>query len=195
MFLCIGILLAMLPLLGFAADPRVAQDSRQAFRAFGDPLVGVWQSRLREWEGPAHESLRETQQVRRFEWVLKGTFLQESVFSVMRNGEKELIAINLFSVDPESTHVLESGFRSGEPNRRISLDAELAPNLRQLSGYVSLHRDTMEKDSELRRVEMKWLEDDRWSWRTYAKAPNGREYLLEEVINSRRIDTREIPAQ
>ena len=80
---CLTILLLMLSAAAVAVDPRVAQDSRQAFKSFAQPLIGNWDCSLRTWDDRFHERMVETVQKRRFEWVLKGNFLQESVHAVL----------------------------------------------------------------------------------------------------------------
>ena len=167
-----------------AGDPRIAQDSRTAFKSFAQPLIGNWDCNLRTWDDRFHERMTETPQKRRFEWVLKGTFLQENIYAVLRNGETAHVGMNMISVDPETTHILLSGFGAATPDRRMTLDGELAPDLRHLTGRVQLQPATEDGDSP-RRLEWQWLDDNRTSARTYARAPNGREFLNTELICKR----------
>lgn len=167
-----------------AGDPRIAQDSRTAFKSFAQPLIGSWDCNLRTWEDRFHERMVETPQKRRFEWVLKGNFLQESVYAVLRNGEMVHVGLNMISVDPETTHILLSGFDTTTADRRVTLDGELAPDLRHLTGRVQLLPATEGAEAP-RRLEWQWLDDNRTSARTYARAPNGREFLNTELICKR----------
>ncbi|UXI69524.1 hypothetical protein [Tahibacter amnicola] len=163
-----------------AGDARLEQDSRQAFKAFASPLVGNWDCSLRTWEDRFHERMVETSQKRRFSWVLGGHFLQESVYAVLRRGELMHVGINLLSVDPTNTHVLVSGFAAGTPDRKVSLDGELAPDFRHLSGRLTVVPRNPEADPQ--RLEWRWLDDGRTSSRMYARASNGREFLHQELV-------------
>lgn len=167
-----------------AGDPRIAQDSRTAFKSFAQPLIGNWDCNLRTWDDRFHERMVETPQKRRFEWALKGNFLQESIYAVLRNGESVHVGLNMISVDPETMHILLSGFDASTPDRRMTLDGELAPDLRHLTGRVQMQPAT-EGGEPPRRLEWQWLDDNRTSARTYARAPNGREFLNTELICKR----------
>ncbi|MBL8300284.1 MAG: hypothetical protein JNN30_18260 [Rhodanobacteraceae bacterium] len=170
-----------------AVDPRVAQDSRQAFKSFAQPLVGNWDCNLRTWDDRFHERMVETVQKRRFEWVLKGNFLQESVHAVLRGGDTIHVGINLLSVDPETMHVLGSGFDATTPDRRATFDAELAPDLRHMSGKIEI-RPT-DENARAERFDWQWLDDRRTRSRVYSRASNGREFLNHELICKRAADT------
>lgn len=166
-----------------ALDPRVAQDSRQAFKSFATPLIGNWECSLRTWDDRFHERMVETAQKRRFEWVLRGNFLQETVHAVLRGGDTIHVGINLLSVDPETMHVLSSGFDSTTPDRRMTLDAELAPDLRHLSGKVTA---VPKNDAaQPQRLDWQWIDQDRTRSRLYSRASNGREFLNQELICKR----------
>lgn len=166
-----------------AVDPRVAQDSRQAFKSFATPLIGNWDCNLRTWDDRFHERMVETVQKRRFEWVLKGNFLQETVHAVLRGGDTVHVGINLLSVDPETTHVLASGFDATTPDRRMTLDAELAPDLRHLSGKVQIVPKNEAVQAE--RLDWQWIDEGRTRSRLYSRASNGREFLNQELICKR----------
>jgi hypothetical protein len=183
------LMLALLLLSGIAGavDPRVAQDSRQAFKSFAMPLIGSWDCNLRTWDDRFHEKMVETAQKRRFEWVLKGNFLQESIYAVLRGGDTVHVGLNLLSVDPETTHILSSGFDSSSPDRSLTLDAELAPDLRHLSGKV---QSTVKSDSaQPERLDWQWIDDGRTRSRLYSRASNGREFLNKELICKRAADS------
>lgn len=183
-----GLLLALLSLstAAGAIDPRVAQDSRQAFKSFAQPLIGNWECNQRTWDDRFHERMVETVQKRRFEWVLKGNFLQESVHAVLRGGDTIHVGINLLSVDPETMHVLGSGFDATTPDRRMTIDAELAPDLRHLSGKVEI-RPT-DENARAERLDWQWIDEGRTRSRIYSRAPNGREFLNQELICKRAAD-------
>lgn len=170
--------------IAHAGDPRIAQDSRTAFKGFAQPLIGSWDCNLRTWEDRFHERMVETPQKRRFEWVLKGSFLQENVYAVLRSGELMHVGLNMISVDPETTHILLSGFDATTADRRVTLDGELAPDLRHLAGRVQV-LPAVEGGEGPRRLEWQWLDDNRTSARTYARAANGREFLHTELICKR----------
>lgn len=183
------LMLALLLLSGVAGavDPRVAQDSRQAFKSFAMPLIGSWDCNLRTWDDRFHEKMVETAQKRRFEWVLKGNFLQESIYAVLRGGDTVHVGLNLLSVDPETTHILSSGFDSSSPDRSLTLDAELAPDLRHLRGKV---QSTVKSDSaQPERLDWQWIDDGRTRSRLYSRASNGREFLNKELICKRAADS------
>ena len=184
-FLRGGLLLLLLSAAGIAGavDPRVAQDSRQAFKSFAQPLIGNWDCSLRTWDDRFHERMVETAQKRRFEWVLKGSFLQESVHAVLRGGDTVHVGINLLSVDPETMHVLGSGFDASTPDRSMTLDAELAPDLRHLSGKVQIVPKNETAQAE--RLDWQWLDQGRTRSRLYSRASNGREFLHQELICKR----------
>ena len=179
------LLLVLLLLSGIAGavDPRVAQDSRQAFKSFAMPLIGSWDCNLRTWDDRFHEKMVETAQKRRFEWVLKGNFLQESVHAVLRGGDTIHVGINLLSVDPETMHVLGSGFDATTPDRRLTIDAELAPDLRHLSGKIEIRPASESARAE--RLDWQWIDGGRTRSRIYSRAPNGREFLNQELICKR----------
>lgn len=187
-FLRGGLLILLLSAAGIAgaADSQLAQDSRQAFRSFAQPLIGGWECSLRTWDDRFHERMVETVQKRSFEWVLKGNFLQESVYAVLRGGDAVHVGINLLSVDPETMHVLGSGFDAATPDRRLTMDAELAPDLRHLSGNVR----TVPKNEAVQaeRLDWQWLDEDRTRSRLYSRASNGREFLRQELICKRATD-------
>ena len=166
-----------------AIDPRVAQDSRQAFKSFAQPLIGNWDCSLRTWDDRFHERMVETAQKRRFEWVLKGNFLQESVHAVLRGGDTIHVGINLLSVDPETMHVLGSGFDTTTPDRRMTIDAELAPDLRHLSGKVEIR--PIDENARAERLDWQWIDEGRTRSRIYSRASNGREFLNQELICKR----------
>jgi hypothetical protein len=166
-----------------AVDPRVAQDSRQAFKSFATPLIGSWDCSLRTWDDRFHERMVETTQKRRFEWVLKGNFLQETIHAVLRGGDTVHVGINLLSVDPETMHILASGFDATASDRRMTLDAELAPDLRHLSGKVQILPRNDSAQAE--RLDWQWLDQDRTRSRLYSRASNGREFLNQELICKR----------
>ncbi|WP_257385065.1 hypothetical protein [Tahibacter caeni] len=178
----LALLLSAATLAG-AVDPRVAQDSRQAFKSFAQPLVGNWECNLRTWDDRFHERMVETVQKRRFEWVLKGNFLQESIYAVLRGGDTTHVGITLLSVDPETMHVLGSGFDATTPDRRMTLDAELAPDLRHLSGKVEITPPN--ENARAERLDWQWIEDGRTRSRLYSRASNGREFLNQELICKR----------
>jgi len=184
-FLRGGLLALLLSATGVAGavDPRMAQDSRQAFKSFAQPLVGTWDCNLRTWDDRFHERMVETVQKRRFEWVLKGNFLQETIFAVLRGGDTAHVGIALLSVDPETMHVLGSGFEATTPDRRMTLDAELAPDLRHLSGKVEITPQS--ENARAERLDWQWIEDGRTRSRLYSRAPNGREFLNQELICKR----------
>lgn len=182
----LALLLTTTTLAG-AVDPRVAQDSRQAFKSFAQPLIGSWDCNLRTWDDRFHERMVETVQKRRFEWVLKGNFLQESVHAVLRGGDTVHVGITLLSVDPETMHVLGSGFDATTPDRRMTLDAELAPDLRHLSGKVEI--TPQNEGARAERLDWQWIEDGRTRSRLYSRASNGREFLNQELICKRASDT------
>ncbi|MBN8740196.1 MAG: hypothetical protein J0H86_11860 [Xanthomonadaceae bacterium] len=184
-FLRGGLLALLLSATGVAGavDPRMAQDSRQAFKSFAQPLVGTWDCNLRTWDDRFHERMVETVQKRRFEWVLKGNFLQETIFAVLRGGDTAHVGITLLSVDPETMHVLGSGFEATTPDRRMTLDAELAPDLRHLSGKVEITPQS--ENARAERLDWQWIEDGRTRSRLYSRAPNGREFLNQELICKR----------
>ncbi|HWU53805.1 MAG TPA: hypothetical protein VN153_13445 [Tahibacter sp.] len=182
----LALLLSATTLAG-AVDPRVAQDSRQAFKSFAQPLIGNWECNLRTWDDRFHERMVETVQKRRFEWVLKGNFLQESVHAVLRGGDTSHVGITLLSVDPETMHVLGSGFDATTPDRRMTLDAELAPDLRHLSGKVEI--TPQNENARAERLDWQWIEDGRTRSRLYSRASNGREFLNQELICKRATDT------
>lgn len=182
----LALLLSTTTLAG-AVDPRVAQDSRQAFKSFAQPLIGNWECNLRTWDDRFHERMVETVQKRRFEWVLKGNFLQESVHAVLRGGDTAHVGITLLSVDPETMHVLGSGFDATAPDRRMTLDAELAPDLRHLSGKVEILPQN--ENARAERLDWQWIEDGRTRSRLYSRASNGREFLNQELICKRATDT------
>lgn len=188
------LLLVLLGVGGQAAavDPRVAQDSRQAFKSFAQPLIGNWDCSLRTWDDRFHERMVETGQKRRFEWVLKGNFLQESIHAVLRGGDTIHVGINLLSVDPETMHILGSGFDATTPDRRMTLDAELAPDLRHLSGKVEI-RPT-DQNARAERLDWQWLDEGRTRSRLYSRAANGREFLNQELICKRAADPGATPA-
>jgi hypothetical protein len=164
-----------------AADAtRTAQDARQAFRAFVQPFLGEWRCRMRAWEDPSHERTREWVQTHRFEWILRRTFVQETITAPMTAGDKAVVAINMISVDPETSHVLVSTFRYGDADRAQAWDGELAPNLRQLSGSI-LVRGAVGAQRQ-KRVLMKWTDDDRWMKRIYARTYTNWEFMEEEAI-------------
>lgn len=170
-----------------AVDPRVAQDSRQAFKSFAMPLIGSWDCNLRTWDDRFHEKMVETVQKRRFEWILKGNFLQESVYAVLRGGDTVHVGLNLLSVDPETTHILSSGFDVNAPDRSLTLDAELAPDLRHLTGKVQV---TPKNDAiQPERLDWQWIDEGRIRSRLYSRASNGREFLNKELICKRASDT------
>lgn len=178
--------LLLLSAVAAAVDPRVAQDSRQAFKSFAMPLIGNWDCTLRTWDDRFHEKMVETAQKRRFEWVLKGNFLQESIYAVLRGGDTVHVGLNLLSVDPETTHILSSGFDAGSPDRSLTLDAELAPDLRHLSGKVQA---TSKSDSaQPERLDWQWVDDGRIRSRLYSRASNGREFLNKELLCKRAAD-------
>lgn len=184
---CLTILLLMLSAAAVAVDPRVAQDSRQAFKSFAQPLIGNWDCSLRTWDDRFHERMVETVQKRRFEWVLKGNFLQESVHAVLRGGDTIHVGINLLSVDPETMHVLGSGFDATTPDRRLTIDAELAPDLRHLSGKIEIRPASESARAE--RLDWQWIDGGRTRSRIYSRAPNGREFLNQELICKRAADS------
>lgn len=183
------LMLALLLLSSVAAavDPRVAQDSRQAFKSFAMPLIGNWDCTLRTWDDRFHEKMVETAQKRRFEWVLKGNFLQESIYAVLRGGDTVHVGLNLLSVDPETTHILSSGFDSSSPDRSLTLDAELAPDLRHLSGKVQA--TTKSDSAQPERLDWQWVDDGRTRSRLYSRASNGREFLNKELLCKRAADS------
>lgn len=183
------LMLALLLLSGIAGavDPRVAQDSRQAFKSFAMPLIGSWDCNLRTWDDRFHEKMVETAQKRRFEWVLKGNFLQESIYAVLRGGDTVHVGLNLLSVDPETTHILSSGFDSSSPDRSLTLDAELAPDLRHLSGKVQA--TSKSESAQPERLDWQWIDDGRIRSRLYSRASNGREFLNKELICKRAADS------
>lgn len=183
-----GLLALLLAATGTAGavDPRIAQDSRQAFKSFAQPLVGTWDCNLRTWDDRFHERMVETVQKRRFEWVLKGNFLQESIHAVLRGGDTVHVGITLLSVDPETMHVLGSGFDATTPDRRMTLDAELAPDLRHLSGKVEI--TPQDENARAERLDWQWIEDGRTRARLYSRAQNGREFLNQELICKRASD-------
>lgn len=183
-----GLLILLLSAAGIAGavDPRVAQDSRQAFKSFAQPLIGNWECSMRTWDDRFHERMVETVQKRRFEWVLKGNFLQESVHAVLRGGDTVHVGTNLLSVDPETMHVLGSGFDAITPDRRMTLDAELAPDLRHLSGKVQIVPKNETAQAE--RLDWQWLDEGRTRSRLYSRASNGREFLNQELICKRAAD-------
>lgn len=185
LFLRSSLLVLLLSAAGLAGavDPRVAQDSRQAFKSFAQPLIGNWECNLRTWDDRFHERMVETVQRRRFEWVLKGNFLQESIHAVLRGGDSVHVGINLLSVDPETMHVLGSGFDATTPDRRMTLDAELAPDLRHLSGKVQILPKNEAAQAE--RLDWQWLDEGRTRSRLYSRASNGREFLNQELICKR----------
>lgn len=182
------LLLVLLLLSGIAGavDPRVAQDSRQAFKSFAMPLIGSWDCNLRTWDDRFHEKMVETAQKRRFEWVLKGNFLQESIYAVLRGGDTVHVGLNLLSVDPETTHILSSGFDATAPDRSMTLDAELAPDLRHLSGKVQTSAKSESVQPE--RLDWQWIDEGRTRSRLYSRASNGREFLNKELICKRAAD-------
>lgn len=180
------VLLLMLSATAGAVDPRMAQDSRQAFKSFAQPLIGNWDCSLRTWDDRFHERMVETAQKRRFEWVLKGNFLQETVHAVLRGGDTVHIGINLLSVDPETMHVLGSGFDSTTPDRRLTIDAELAPDLRHLSGKIEIR--PVSESARAERLDWQWIDAGRTRSRIYSRAPNGREFLNQELICKRAAD-------
>ncbi|MCQ4165080.1 hypothetical protein [Tahibacter harae] len=184
-----GLAVLLLAWSGFAAavDPRVAQDSRQAFKSFAQPLVGSWDCSLRSWDDRFRERMVETPQKRRFEWVLRGNFLQETVHAVLRGGDTVHVGINLLSVDPETMHILGSGFDAVTPDRRMLLDAELAPDLRHLSGKVQM-RPGKEGAEADQRFDWQWTDTDRTRSRLYSRDSNGREFLNHELICKRAAD-------
>lgn len=188
-FLRSGLLVLLLSAAGNAGavDSRVAQDSRQAFRSFAQPLIGSWECSLRTWDDRFHERMVETAQKRRFEWVLKSNFLQESVYAVLRGGDSAHVGINLLSVDPETMHVLGSGFDAATPDRRMTMDAELAPDLRHLSGTVRIVPKN--ENAQAERLDWQWLDEGRTRSRLYSRASNGREFLHQELICKRAADT------
>lgn len=170
-----------------AVDPRVAQDSRQAFKSFAMPLIGSWDCNLRTWDDRFHEKMVETVQKRRFEWILKGNFLQESIYAVLRGGDTVHVGLNLISVDPETTHILSSGFDANAPDRSLTVDAELAPDLRHLSGKVQV---TPKNDAiQPARLDWQWIDEGRIRSRLYSRASNGREFLNKELICKRATDS------
>lgn len=173
---------------GFAAavDPRVAQDSRQAFKSFAQPLIGNWDCNLRSWDDRFRERMVETPQKRRFEWVLRGNFLQETIQAVLRGGDTVHVGTNLLSVDPETMHILGSGFDSTTPDRRMTLDAELAPDLRHLSGKVQIRPG--KEGADVDRFDWQWTDADRTRSRLYSRDSNGREFLNHELICKRAVD-------
>jgi hypothetical protein len=187
-FLRDGLLALLLAATGTAGavDPRIAQDSRQAFKSFAQPLVGAWDCNLRTWDDRFHERMVETVQKRRFEWVLKGNFLQETIHAVLRGGDTVHVGITLLSVDPETMHVLGSGFDATTPDRRMTLDAELAPDLRHLSGKVEI--TPQDENARAERLDWQWIEDGRTRARLYSRAQNGREFLNQELICKRASD-------
>ena len=180
----LGLAAALAAGIAQAGDPRIAQDSRTAFKGFAQPLVGSWDCNLRTWEDRFHERMVETQQKRRFEWVLKGNFLQENVYAVLRSGELMHVGLNMISVDPETTRILLSGFDAATADRRLTFEGELAPDLRHLTGRVQVLPATEGGDGP-RRLEWQWLDDNRTSARSYARAANGREFLNTELICKR----------
>ncbi|TDR43195.1 hypothetical protein DFR29_107207 [Tahibacter aquaticus] len=183
------LMLALLLVSGMATavDPRVAQDSRQAFKSFAMPLIGSWDCNLRTWDDRFHEKMVETVQKRRFEWVLKGNFLQESIYAVLRGGDTVHVGLNLLSVDPETTHILSSGFDANAPDRSLTVDAELAPDLRHLSGKVQMAQKSDSVQPE--RLDWQWIDEGRIRSRLYSRASNGREFLNKELICKRSADS------
>ena len=89
----------------------------------------------------------------------------------------------MLSVDPETMHVLGSGFDATTPDRRMTLDAELAPDLRHLSGKVEI--TPQNENARAERLDWQWIEDGRTRSRLYSRASNGREFLNQELICKR----------
>jgi hypothetical protein len=78
------------------------------------------------------------------------------------------------------------------PDRRMMLDAELAPDLRHMSGKVQIVPKNDAAQAE--RLDWQWLDEGRIRSRLYSRASNGREFLNQELICKRAGDPAAIAA-
>ncbi|HVQ37057.1 MAG TPA: DUF1579 family protein [Pyrinomonadaceae bacterium] len=160
---------------------------RAVFSEFFDPLLGEWECKIREWRDPAQPPVWEDRQIRRFERILRGRFLQEWAYvSVQGNPNSVAAGMHLTSFDPKSGKVYQSGYWAQAAGRLFEFEGTFNRSGKRIEGMMTIRLDG--GGVEKRRVEIEWEGQTRHIYRVFKRLPSGLEFLHEEFVYTRQHD-------
>lgn len=117
-------------------------------------------------------------------YTIFSEFLEEKpLLPSPAGGPATVVSITLISYDPPSNLVLKQGYWGGTAGGLVEARAALDATNRVARGSILMPRETGVRRS--RRYEMRHAGKDRFEARTFAKRPDGSEYINEELIYER----------
>lgn len=167
-------------------SPAFAQQARPdltRFKAFADAMVGEWDVVIRDLDESGSPTW-EGRQKRVIAYILADEFLEERAMVHSRRLNREIVAgLHLSSYDPATNAFIQQGFWPGQPGVLFNVNAVLSSDHRRAEGTIAMPRETGIR--AMRRIEIVWASNDEFSYRTFARGADGREYLNEELVYRR----------
>lgn len=176
--------------LGFAlsfASPTLSQQPAPPdltrFRAFADPIIGSWTTRIRDFDENGTLTWEDTQR-RVFAYTVSDEFLEErALFHSRRAGRDIVGGLHLFSYDPARNELLQQGYWPGTPGILFTARATLSEDNRRAEGVIEMPGETGFRAR--RRLEIVWQSPNEVTYRAFGRRADGAEFLNEELVYRR----------
>lgn len=171
-------------LFGFFNLNFAFADPREDFEAFFQKTIGEWQLTIRDFDKEGNITY-EGQQIRNFKWVVGNRYIEEKAFIIRDTGEIINLGIILYSLSEDTGEVLNISFWPRSPKRWSQFIGKIkTQDGSVLDGILRSYRtDEIERK---RLVKFSFTFEGKMKFLNYVENEDGKKYLVEELIYSRR---------